>query len=258
VTPLTPEQRALATKWMPYAFSQAAKYASKANAKQWTNFVDPDDLAGVALYAACEAAARFDPSRSGSLGTLLTLILRQHLHRELCRQKALGFSGLVSALSDGRVGFGDVNRPASLDAPAGTEGVYADLLTARDGRPSDFVPDDIAKLRAALPTLPQPVRGVVEARMHGYTLAQIGQHIGLSKERVRQLEQKGRKLLGEVLGAVPRPQTRRRPCARCGRFHTLTARQAGWAARGHLIYCSESCRRAAGEVRRIVKKVAAK
>jgi RNA polymerase sigma factor (sigma-70 family) len=258
VTPLTPEQQALAAQWMPYAFSQANKYAAKVNAKQWSNLVDVEDLAGVALYAACEAAARFDPSRSGSLGTLLTLILRQKLHHEVCRQKACGFGALASALGDGRLSFEAVPKPASLEAPAGNQGKYAELLAARDGRPSDFVADDVAKLRAALPSLPQPVRGVVEARMHGYTLAQIGQHIGLSKERVRQLEQKGRKLLGEVLGAVPRPQTRRRPCARCGRFHTLTARQAGWAARGHLIYCSESCRRAAGEVRRIVKKVAAK
>jgi RNA polymerase sigma factor (sigma-70 family) len=250
MTPLTPEQRDLASKWVPYAYRQAHKYAERVNANQWSNKVDVEDLIGVALFATCETAARFDASRAGSLGTLLGIVLRQKFHHEICRQKAAGFAALPSNLANGRMTFEDVKRPGSVDAPSGEEGRIVDLL------PDAVIPDrvekaeDVAKLRVAVADLPQPIRGIILARMHGWTLAQIGWHLDISKELVRQHEVKGHGLLRVAFGLAEVAAPVRHRCGICGTVWTPGTRQRTWIEKGHTIYCSDSCRRAGYELRR--------
>lgn len=74
--------------------------------------------------------------------------------------------------------------PTTLEAPA------VDVATV----------ELLALLRAAVATLPDRMRVVVEARMDGATLAEVGRLVGLSTERARQIE------LAAVLGELRKPQ----------------------------------------------------
>ena len=249
MTPLTTEQQELASQWVPFACQQAGKYASKFDG------LDVEELTSAALTCVVEAASRFRPGHIGartgrpaqSLGTMLHLMLRQHLHREACRQMTGGFSRLLSNLTNRHMTFADVPRPASIDAPMGGGQFYADTL---EGRPEadEVWGDEIAKLRAELATMPQPMRGVVLARMNGWKLSEIAWHLGLSKERVRQIEMVGHTRLREAFG-VPPPKVAKAAeggesvrCGPCGEKYTPTSQQQAFRARGGTTYCSNECR----------------
>ena len=100
-------------------------------------------------------------------------------------------------------------RDVSLDAERGEEGVsLADLLA--DDRPdpealavsADEERDRIARLTAALAALPPRERRIVESRHlreDAPLLRELGRDIGVSKERVRQLERRALSRLKELL-----------------------------------------------------------
>jgi RNA polymerase sigma factor (sigma-70 family) len=59
------------------------------------------------------------------------------------------------------------------------------------------------RLAAALEALPPRLRRIVEARFlasEPLTLGELGQELGITRERVRQLEAKALRMMGEVLG----------------------------------------------------------
>lgn len=49
--------------------------------------------------------------------------------------------------------------------------------------------DEVVRLRLAIESLPPRLRGIMEARLEERTLKEIGEEIGLTRERVRQLEE---------------------------------------------------------------------
>ena len=102
-------------------------------------------------------------------------------------------------------------QPLSLDAPAGTEGkgTLQDILQDPSGRPGAEL---VAAMRAradlagVLQDLPDNERTVVTLRFglgggEPMTLEAIGQRIGVTRERVRQIEVAALKRLGSLLAA---------------------------------------------------------
>lgn len=65
----------------------------------------------------------------------------------------------------------------------------------------------VAKLHAAIATLPDRVRVVVEARLDGATLREAGALIGVSRERAWQIEQKAICALREARHGIVRMYT---------------------------------------------------
>lgn len=61
---------------------------------------------------------------------------------------------------------------------------------------------EIERVRAAMAQLPERLQLVLRRRLDDWTLAQIGEEIGVSRERVRQLEIRALQELGRLLGAT--------------------------------------------------------
>lgn len=59
--------------------------------------------------------------------------------------------------------------------------------------------EDAVAVRLAIEHLPERLRKIVHARMAGFTLAEIGVEMGVSRERVRQLELRAARLLRGLL-----------------------------------------------------------
>jgi RNA polymerase primary sigma factor len=95
----------------------------------------------------------------------------------------------------------------SLDKPIGTEGdsSFGDLIAGESAEPSEEVHVSFAEtaVRSAVETLPERERAVVKLRygMNGdrdpQSLEQIGRELGLTRERVRQIEAQALKRLAE-------------------------------------------------------------
>ena len=95
----------------------------------------------------------------------------------------------------------------SLDKPIGSEGhsTFADVIPGDAGEPSEEVHVSLAEsaVRRAVETLPEREREVVKLRfgMNGdrdpQSLEQIGRALGLTRERVRQIETQALKRLAE-------------------------------------------------------------
>src|SRR5439155_26102634 len=93
----------------------------------------------------------------------------------------------------------------SLDRPVGEEGEASlgDLLESDESLPEEEVEVSLREetLRRTVEDLPEPERGVIKLRygIDGATepkpLRETGRQLGLSAERVRQLESKGLELL---------------------------------------------------------------
>lgn len=74
-----------------------------------------------------------------------------------------------------------------------------DLPRAAERRYEKQCREQAAELIQLMPMLPQREREVVDMRMRGCTLSQIGQALKLSKERVRQIENRGYRRLYLIL-----------------------------------------------------------
>jgi RNA polymerase primary sigma factor len=95
----------------------------------------------------------------------------------------------------------------SLDKPVGSEGdsSFGDLIAGESAEPSEEVHVSLAEtaVRSAVETLPERERAVVKLRygMNGdrdpQSLEQIGRELGLTRERVRQIEAQALKRLAE-------------------------------------------------------------
>jgi RNA polymerase primary sigma factor len=95
----------------------------------------------------------------------------------------------------------------SLDRPVGEEGdtSFGDLIAGESTEPSEEVHVSLAEnaMRRAVETLPERERAVVKMRfgMNGdrdpQSLEQIGRELGLTRERVRQIESQALQRLAE-------------------------------------------------------------
>ena len=91
--------------------------------------------------------------------------------------------------------------PASLDRPQRTDdGVLANVLPAPEWDPESI--DGFTRhetLLRAVRDLPPLHARVVRGRLKGLTLSEVGSSVGLSRERVRQIEQEAVERLRGVL-----------------------------------------------------------
>ena len=100
--------------------------------------------------------------------------------------------------------------PCSLDATYQDEGTaLVDLIADTSSQDNDelFFMDDRWRLEAAMGRLPDKARFVIEARheLNGKaapSYKSLAQQLGISRERVRQIEQKGLRLLREYIQRV--------------------------------------------------------
>jgi RNA polymerase sigma factor (sigma-70 family) len=145
--------------YRPLAFAIAGQYRNKGK--------DDEDLRSAALLGLVKASKKFDPDRGVPFGGYVAHWIKGEI-------TAL-FKPTGDALSFGRA--------VSLNAPITIKGEEeeAEFL--------DLVADECTPaVSPDLSSLSERERLVVEARLRGETLREIGTDLGVSAERVRQLE----------------------------------------------------------------------
>ena len=168
-----------------------------------------DDLFQAGYFGLRRAAEKFDAGRGCKFSTYAMPWIRATVRRAALNQRRT-IRIPVWIHERRRTGLGQFPADGlSLDAPQseddGAGRPWVDLLTAVSDPAADT---EAAKRRQlieeALAELPERLRGILEARFwRDETLAEIGGRLGLSRERVRQLEAEGLKELRDILEEEP-------------------------------------------------------
>jgi len=170
---------------VPWIMKLAAKFHSTS---------DVDDLISAGIVALIEnCLPRFDPSRA----RLTTFAVRS----------------VYWAMRDFDCKNVLITRPRNRqpkyanewDAAGQTIEVGDSFVVAPPEPESDAAQAEIVRLlRAAIKELPDRQQDIIRSRMRGQTLLSIGNELGISKERVRQIEKMGHERLRQALGNIGR------------------------------------------------------
>ncbi len=156
--------------------------------------VPREDLEAEGRLGLFEAALRFDPSHGAQFLTYASFWSRRRMQTFVARHAR------VVRRPASRTGHGRDRDDVSLDQPVseGSSVSWADLLVdQKNPRPLDAMvgAEDAALITFAARELPPQWRTIIVRRFGldggpAMTLAAVGETVGLSRERVRQIEQK--------------------------------------------------------------------
>lgn len=183
---------------LPLVVSIAKKYA--------LNSEELQDYVQVGSLQLLRVIQRFDPDLGFNLSTYATHSLRQILHRyrnarhlismpdnawsnESTREAALKAQMVLS-----------IHEPIRLESDG--DAILLSQVMASEPDDHDALMDQrqvVDRVQAAIKMLPPRERDVVERRTNGEKLQEIGNRLGVSKERVRQIETKAHAILREHL-----------------------------------------------------------
>lgn len=153
--------------------------------------LDPDEALSRALRGLLEAAQRFDPSR-GKFGTYAAYQIKSHIQRITREQQAKRRGGeffkvsLQDHLDDEGRELGELVADPNADP----------LRSIEDDNNSAFIAEALSQVDARTAEIMRRRFGVGGDEE---TLEQIGQSLGVTRERIRQLERKGLRRLGVIV-----------------------------------------------------------
>jgi RNA polymerase sigma factor (sigma-70 family) len=165
----------LCERYKPLAFKIAGQYRNRG--------VELDELRAAGLLGLVQASRRFDPERDIAFGGYAQHWIKGQI-LELFKPKA------------DAIGFG---RAESLNAPANTEDDEEGTTQL------DFVIDEsLPGATLDVGEMSERERCVFRARLDGETLDDIAKGIGISRERVRQINERATHKIGSTPGNVAR------------------------------------------------------
>lgn len=173
--PLTTEQRAIveANLGLVHKFAQSCH-------PQGRGSLTLDDLIAEGVFGLIHAARNFDPSRGCKFSTPAVWWIRQAMQRAV-----LGKAHMIRIPAYQR---GKVSVPVSQ-----ADDDWAKVIKDESAGPEDeaIAGEQRAEVAGLLRRLSKQYQDVIRWRFYdGLTLEQIGQRLGISKERVRQIEAK--------------------------------------------------------------------
>lgn len=205
-----------------------------------------EDLINIGNLGLVEAARRFDPSRRAKFVTYAVWWIRKMICEAVSRESAIVFvppyqRRLARRLA-GAATPAEPIREVHLDADWNNEdrGQRHELPATDETDPelATIRAQDLERLRAALNLLPERERLVLQHRfgLDGgpeLTLKDVGQALGISRERVRQIQQKALGLLGKRVagGRKPPRQPARGSCRVADEPGAATSAPRGRGAR---------------------------
>lgn len=243
--------REATTGWWTMATCPAARRIAAQEARRHVGILDLEDLEQEALVGCYCAARRFDPSRGVSFATHARWWARARIRRAIetdgrpvrlpgqaAQTAALARAIVRQAETTGRtlthaevaaqVGqtTGVLHQMlaassvlVSLDAPVFHDedengARLGDLLLAMETDPTDALA--ASRVGAAIDALGERERALMVRRIDGATLREIGADLGVSRERVRQIEMRA---IGELRARLDvllpeEPEVTRRPSKR--------------------------------------------
>lgn len=162
--------------------------------------LDEDDLAQAGAIGLMRALETYDPSSGYALSTFATPWIKHHIRRAIENQRRLVRVPVHVQTRVWKTGEAIPANALSLDAPMQRDnvdsGAWVDNLVPQEG-PCDAAEQIAdqqrrAAVTSALQKLPVRIRAVLLARFRDeLTLQQIGNPMGVSRERVRQLVEIG-------------------------------------------------------------------
>jgi RNA polymerase sigma factor (sigma-70 family) len=160
--------------------------------------IDLEDLVQLGNVGLIRAAAKFDP-RKGRFSTYAGWWIRHFIRIELERHA----SQIRLPQRSNRKTKPKLEEAAERALAAIRKSVPAEeaFLIAPDDRDRDDLAESIAELRREVAALPERVRYVIESRLAGKTLKEIGGVLHVGRERVRQIEADAIAILRRRLGA---------------------------------------------------------
>lgn len=166
--------------------------------------VDYDDLVSEGNIGLMKAAIKFDADK-GRFASFAVPIISQTIEQAMAKHTSL----YTVPKADKSHAELRRSRPLSVDAPLGGRGNNVNLLSFLSDSEA-VASDDLlgqkalsAEMNEALATLGEREREVV-TRCYGLgtdkqTMAEIGEHMGLKRERVRQIRKKALRKVSKVL-----------------------------------------------------------
>lgn len=178
--------------------------------ERWTAF-DAEEVLGQAVLGYMHAIEKFDLGRTTRLSTYAGHWMWQYL-------RLLGADELavihVPHYLDGRKEHdnqADADRArkpmSSLSRPVRSDSSEdgADIFVAAPEKPQAPDMPTEEEVRAAIASLPERWAMIIERRIEGKTLREIGDELGVTRERVRQLEARSRAyILDQIAGKLDR------------------------------------------------------
>jgi RNA polymerase sigma factor (sigma-70 family) len=172
-------------------------------AKRWKPRMpghDLEDLMQIAQLALLDCIKRYDAALGTRLITLATFRITHAIMQSISRDSLIRVPSYFhdKASAKERIALRARLRPCSLSLPVGEngDGTLGDLI----GEPDRVAEDIDDRLRVAavircLRMLNERMRGVLLDRMNGLVIEEIAAKLGVSRERVRQIEQSAIKRL---------------------------------------------------------------
>ena len=158
----------------------ACKFRSK--------FLTHEDAVAECSYIICRVAKIFKPELNYKFTTIATVAWRRHLGR------------IGDVYGAPRNGYRISRTWQSVPTESGLRD--EEFASDYDHCESIAVREEVQRMREILKTLPTKTQEVLASRMEGKTLAEIGKKIGVTKERVRQIEARGMQLARQKLIAM--------------------------------------------------------
>lgn len=163
---------------LPWAVRLARRYVN--------SFVPLEDLVGCANLGVIRAVDTFDAARAR-----LTVHVRWQVHSECMRYRnaqhgapAVQLPTTVTIRTKPAVAAAQARKVCAFDDAR--HAPLVDPYAARDAALDDQ--DLLARLAGAIDRLPVRLRRVIEGRLAGHTLSAIGRQMGISRQRVCQIE----------------------------------------------------------------------
>lgn len=154
-----------------------------------------DDAIQAGMRGLMRAVQLYNPATGYQFGTYAGYWIRQAIQRHMTSDRLIHIPAHAQRGKLFREEVGRAMRPAKTIARRG-DGLAENEPWARDEEPDD---ETIPALRAAIARLDPRSHEVITRRMRGETLKAIGAAIGLTRERVRQIEHEVHGKLREML-----------------------------------------------------------
>ena len=149
-----------------------------------------EDFVQVASLAFWVYLQKFDTTRGVKFITYMWRCVSGTLLRERKRARLICTPGSTGEAEEV---FKRTARVTSLDYADDDERSLLDTMSDGYSLVDDVsAREDVAHLRAAIGQLPDRLRTVLTLRLAGHTLQAIGDRLGVSKERIRQIEMDAR------------------------------------------------------------------
>ncbi len=171
---------------LPWIYTHAYKF-------QATTGLNPDDLAQAAVLKIIQGFHSYNPARGLKPITYFGKCILHAMVAEICTDRTIRKPTSADTGEETKAAGEKTRWVLSLQMPLpGTEhkelGDTIPNAQDRDAGDGADVRADVKLMRLAIAKLDRRMREVLESRLRGEKLKQIGERLGITRERVRQIE----------------------------------------------------------------------